>query len=80
MKTIITIFVVLLVVSVVLGLLGRARDNAMARRIADEVAARMATDPVLLLAELERLRQVGAVNDEEYAQQKARILSSPAGP
>jgi hypothetical protein len=49
----------------------------MARRIGDEVAARTATDPILLLAELERLRQAGVVSDEEFEQQKARILGSP---
>jgi Short C-terminal domain len=76
-ESIVTIFVVLLVSGVVAGLFGRARDRAMARRIGDEVAARTATDPILLLAELERLRQAGVVSDEEFEQQKARILGSP---
>jgi hypothetical protein len=76
-KSIVTIFVILLVLGVVAGLFGRARDKALAHRIGDEVVARTETDPVLLLAELERLRQAGAVSDEEFEQQKARILGSP---
>lgn len=76
-ESIVTIFVVLLVLGVVAGSFGRARDKAMARRIGDEVAARTATDPILLLAELERLRQDGAINDEEFERQKIRILGSP---
>lgn len=78
--TILPLLGALTVFGVVFGLFSRAHDRAQARRIAEEVAARTSHDPVLLLAELQRLREVGAVSDEEFQQQKARILKHSLNP
>ncbi|MCP2322300.1 hypothetical protein HDA40_000807 [Hamadaea flava] len=69
---------VLATLAIVLGIL---RVRWLARRIGEEVADRAAhlapqspPDPVLLLAELQRLHEEGVVTEEEFEREKARIV------
>jgi hypothetical protein len=64
--------VVLAIIAVALGVL---RNAHLARSIGREVNAhRPAEDPVVLLEKLNRLRETGALTEEEFETQKARIL------
>ncbi len=74
MEILVPVIIVLVVISVLLGI---ARDSSMARRIGREVnAQRPAEDPVVLLEKLTALRASGALTDEEFQAQKARILGT----
>ncbi len=74
MEILVPVIIVLVVISVLLGI---ARDSSMARRIGREVnAQRPAEDPVVLLEKLTALRASGALTDEEFEAQKARILGT----
>ena len=68
---------VVIVLAIVAFLLGRARDNSLARKIGSEVNGRHPSeDPVLLLEKLHQLHVAGALTDAEYEDQKARLLAT----
>lgn len=73
MEVIIPVIIVLAIIAFVLG---RTRDSWMAKRIGEEVSKADAEDPVVLLEKLQRLREAGALTDEEFEAQKARILGN----
>ena len=68
---------VVIVLAIVAFLLGRARDNSLARKIGSEVNGHISQeDPVLLLEKLHQLHVDGALTDAEYEAQKARLLGN----
>lgn len=74
----------LFVVAVLIGIGLISARQRHERDLADRVGRRMGEslqsprtpdeDPVILLEKLQRLRERGAITDEEFEEQKARIL------
>ncbi|MEV0460315.1 SHOCT domain-containing protein [Catellatospora methionotrophica] len=70
---------VVIVLAIVAFLLGRARDNSVAKKIGEEVRGnnpprQAPDDPIILLEKLHQLKEAGALTPAEFEAQKARIL------
>ena len=69
------VILVAVVLAIAAFVLGRFRDNSLARKIGNQVRRRVPSeDPVGLLEKLHELREAGAITEAEYEAEKARIL------